>query len=158
MTVFWDEALKEFWPHSISYDGGQTVGFQCFHWAGQGKVGLGQVKMSQSSLFLLTFSYFSGINFTQIVKNHLLISRILKKVHSDNFCQISHSFYGETLWTSLLCHFYWCHQFNDTLCLDILSGNLQLRGEIKAQIHWSTSGQCAHDPGLQTHEREKTVS
>lgn len=56
------------------------LGFQCFHWAGEGKVGLGQVKMSQSSLFSLTFGYFSGINFPQIVKDALLISIILKVV------------------------------------------------------------------------------
>ena len=43
-------------------------------------MGIGQVKMSQGSLFLLTFSYFSGINVPQIAKSPLLISRTLKKL------------------------------------------------------------------------------
>ena len=70
---------------------------------------LGQVKMLQSSLFLLKFSFFSRI---YIPPNCCKSANFqsLEKIDSDHFCPFSYCFYGEeNFWRSLLCHFGWHH-------------------------------------------------
>lgn len=73
---------------------------------GEWEMGLRVVKMSQSLLFLLRSNYLFKINSSWVAASLWLISRALKKVYSNNFCQLFHCLYGWTkFWRSLTCHF-----------------------------------------------------
>lgn len=110
--------------------------FQGYHGAGAGEMGTGQVKMPQTSLFLLTFSYFSGINIPQIAKSTLLISRILKKLVPKFFFLVFLFFlWIESVEALILSFLLMSLPANLMTLFAVLPSNLHLRGETKAQIH-----------------------
>ena len=98
-------------------------------------MGIGQVKMPQSSLFLTLFDYFSGISIPQIAYCPLLY-RALKKLILTIFVNFLIPFTERTsggLYATIFAVI--LNQCNEPLSLAILSGNPHLRGGTKAQIH-----------------------
>ena len=67
------------WVLSCGFHSCEMIHFQGDCRSGERELGIGQVKMSQSLLFLLRFSYFSWINAPWIAATRWLISRVLKK-------------------------------------------------------------------------------
>lgn len=65
---------------------------------------IGQIKMSSCLLFSLRLGCFPWINALQIVEGLYLISRVLKKIDFNHFCQCSHCCYGEDFQRLLLYH------------------------------------------------------
>lgn len=101
-----------------------------------GGVGIQQVRMPQSLLFLPRFSHFSLINVLQIISVLWLISRILKTLILKNmfFYQFFHCFYGgDDFQRSLFYHFCWHHP---TFCTKVKHINTDPLFLIVIQKFW----------------------